>query len=72
MLDLLFEKMVDFDAGSPQRIQHFTKVHGYCAYIGRREGLEQREQLILEAAAYTHDIGIKPALDKYGSSAGHL
>ncbi len=27
---------------------------------------------ILEAAAYTHDIGIKPAEEKYGSSDGKL
>ena len=27
---------------------------------------------ILEAAAYTHDIGIKPALEKFGSAAGPL
>ena len=27
---------------------------------------------ILEAAAYTHDIGIKPAEEKYGSSEGKL
>lgn len=72
MLDTLFMKMLEFDAGSTHRIQHLTKVHAYCAYIGRREGLSERERLILEAAAYTHDIGIKPALEKYGSAAGPL
>ena len=72
MLDALFMKMAEFDAGSPQRIQHLTKVHAFCAYIGRCEGLSERERLTLEAAAYTHDIGIRPALEKYGSAAGPL
>lgn len=72
MLDRLMLKMAEFDRGVPQRIQHFTKVHAYCALIGRSEGLNEREQLVLEAAAYTHDIGIKPALEKYGSANGPL
>ena len=72
MLDRLMLKMAEFDKGVPQRIQHFTKVHAYCALIGRSEGLDERTQLILEAAAYTHDIGIKPALEKYGSAKGDL
>lgn len=72
MLDRLMLKMAEFDAGSPQRIQHFTKVHAYCAVIGRSEALDEKQRLILEAAAYTHDIGIRPALEKYGGSAGHL
>ena len=72
MLDKLMLKMAEFDKGVPQRIQHFTKVHAYCALIGRSEGLSEREMLILEAAAYTHDIGIKPALEKYGSAKGPL
>ena len=72
MLDKLMLKMAEFDKGVPQRIQHFTKVHAYCAFIGRSEGLNDKEQLILEAAAYTHDIGIRPALEKYGSAKGPL
>jgi len=72
MLDKLMLKMAEFDKGVPQRIQHFTKVHAYCALIGRSEGLSEREMLVLEAAAYTHDIGIKPALEKYGSAKGPL
>jgi len=72
MLDKLMLRMAEFDEGVPQRIQHFTKVHAYCALIGRSEGLSEREQLILEVAAYTHDIGIKPALEKYGSARGSL
>ena len=51
MLDRLMLKMAEFDRGVPQRIQHFTKVHAYCALIGRSEGLNEREQLVLEVAA---------------------
>ncbi len=53
-----------------ERIQHFTKVHAYSKLIGELEGLDEQTQFILEAAAYVHDIGIKPALVRYGSGIG--
>ena len=64
--------MISYYSGDPKRIQHFTKVHSYAKLIGEREQLSPEELYILEAAAYTHDIGIKPAEEKYGSSAGKL
>ena len=72
LLDRLFEKMVDYYRGDPRRIQHFVKVHGFAALIGREEGLSQEEQFLLEAAAYVHDIGIRPAEEKYGACGGKL
>lgn len=72
MLNQLMLAMCEFDRGVPHRIQHFTKVHAYCRLIGQEEGLSPRQMEILEAAAYTHDIGIKPALEKFGSAAGPL
>lgn len=72
MLDRLFLAMTEFDGGDPARVQHFTKVHAYAAYIGRQCGLDPKTQFTLEAAAYAHDIGIKPALEKYGSCEGPL
>ena len=72
MLNQLMLAMCEFDRGVPHRIQHFTKVHAYCRLIGQEEGLSPRQMEILEAAAYTHDIGIKPALEKFGSAAGML
>ena len=36
------------------------------------EGLSEEEQHILETAAIVHDIGIKPAEEKYGSCGGKL
>ena len=71
-LDQVFLKMIEYYAGEPERIQHFTKVHSYAAYIGRQEQLTDRELLILETAAYTHDIGIKKAEALYHASNGKL
>ena len=72
MLEKLFLEMISYYSGDPKRIQHFTKVHSYAKLVGEREQLSPEELYILEAAAYTHDIGIKPAEEKYGSSAGKL
>ena len=72
MLEKLFLEMIAYYSGDPKRIQHFTKVHSYAKLIGEREQLSREELYILEAAAYTHDIGIKPAEEKYGSSEGKL
>lgn len=69
-LDLLYQKMIDYYEGDAKRIQHFVKVHSFASLIARSEGLEGEQLLILEAAAYVHDIGIKPAERLYGSSNG--
>ncbi|MDR0987673.1 MAG: HD domain-containing protein [Ruminococcus sp.] len=66
----VIDKMVEYEAGNAARIGHFLKVHSYAAHIGNHEKLGYPRQLILEIAAIMHDIGIKPALEKYGSSAG--
>ncbi len=55
---------------SDRRIQHFMKVRGFAKQIGEQENLPERQRYILEMAALVHDIGIKPALENYGSSAG--
>ena len=56
----------------PETAPAFYKGTQLCKAIGEREQLSPEELYILEAAAYTHDIGIKPAEEKYGSSAGKL
>ena len=71
-LNQLFCEMIQYYRNDPKRIQHFTKVHSYAKLIGEREQLSPEELYILEAAAYTHDIGIKPAEEKCGSSEGKL
>lgn len=65
-------RMIEFDRGDARRIQHFLKVYTFASHLGRRIGLPAREQEILEVAAILHDIGIHPALDKYGKQNGKL
>lgn len=72
LLDRLAAEMIKFDKGDPKRIQHFIKVHSFARLIGREEGLDDRTQSILEAAAYVHDIGIIPAEKKYGRNDGKI
>ena len=71
-LDDLFMDMIAYYDGDPKRIQHFTKVHSYARLIGIGEELDDASLLILEAAAYTHDIGIRVAEEKYGRCDGKL
>ena len=52
-------EMIKYYAGDKKRINHFIKVHGYAKAIGEAEELDERTMLILETAAYVHDIGIK-------------
>ena len=58
-LQQLLEAMIAYMEGDARRIQHFIKVHALAQLIGRQEQLDARTQFILEAAALTHDIGIK-------------
>lgn len=71
-LDDLFMDMIAYYDGDPKRIQHFTKVHSYARLIGIGEELDDSSLFILEAAAYTHDIGIRVAEEKYGRCDGKL
>lgn len=71
-LDDLFMDMIAYYYGDPKRIQHFTKVHSYARLIGIGEELDDASLFILEAAAYTHDIGIRVAEEKYGRCDGKL
>ena len=69
-LDALYQSMIAYDAGDAARIQHFTKVHSFARLIGRMEQLTEEQLVILEAAAYVHDIGIKPSEQRYGDCSG--
>lgn len=71
-LDDLFMDMIAYYDGDPKRIQHFTKVHSYARLIGIGEELDDASLFILEAASYTHDIGIRVAEEKYGRCDGKL
>lgn len=71
-LNQLYHKMIEFDAGDPALIQHFTKVHAYACLIADGENLDACTREILEAAAIVHDIAIPLCREKYGTDAGHL
>ena len=71
-LDDLCDKMIAYNKGDAKRIQHFIKVHELARLIGVQEELDETSLFILEAAAYTHDIGIRVAEEKYGRCDGEL
>ncbi len=72
LLQALMLEMIEFDAGDAMRIQHFVKVASFARTIGVGEKLDAETLLTLEAAAIVHDIGIHPALEKYGRDDGEL
>ena len=68
----LYLKMIVFDRGQPDLIQHFTKVHAYAKLIAELEGIDAPTREVLEAAALVHDIGIPLCNQKYGSHPGPM
>ena len=68
----LYLKMIAFDQGQPDLIQHFTKVHAYAKLIAELEGIDAHTREVLEAAALVHDIGIPVCNEKYGSHPGPM
>ena len=72
MLNALFMEMISYYEGDARRIQHFVRVHSFAKLIGEMEHVDEETLKVLEAAAYVHDIGIKPAEQKYGNCNGKL
>ena len=68
----LIRQMTTYEKGNPRRIQHFIKVHSFAKIIGIGEGLDADMLYTLEIATIVHDIGIRPAEEKYGSCEGKL
>lgn len=66
----LIEKMIEYYAGDPKRVQHFLKVYEFAKLIGESESLDEETMYVLRTAAIVHDIGIKISEEKYGSSNG--
>lgn len=69
-LNALLGEMIHYNAGDIARIHHFLQVYAFAKAIGEAENLPGNLQFILEAAALTHDIGIKVSEQKYRSCAG--
>lgn len=72
LIDLLEVKMMEFNQQDSMRIQHLMKVHRFAQMIGHMENLEEHMQFLTECAALVHDIGIRPAEEKYGRCDGKL
>jgi len=68
----LTQAMCQWEAAVPDRIHHFIKVHGFARQIGQMENLSPADLFVLETAALTHDIGIKPAIEQTGACPGPL
>ena len=64
------EGMIRFYEGARRDINHFLKVYAFAKAIGELEGLDTREQRILEVAAIVHDIPCPLCRRKYGSADG--
>jgi len=71
MISELINKMIEYEAGCPKRINHFLKVWAFARQIAKNENIDSKTKFIIESVAVIHDIGIKPSLEKYNSSAGH-
>lgn len=72
LLNALFAAMIEWFCGDPRRVQHFVKVHSFARLIGMSENLSADELFTLEAAAYVHDIGIKPGEERFNRSDGKI
>jgi HD superfamily phosphodiesterase len=71
MITELINKMIEYETACPQRINHFLKVWAFAKQIAENENIDLKTKFIIESVAVIHDIGIKPSLEKYNSSAGH-
>lgn len=71
-IEALYQSMIHYMAGDLRRIQHFVKVHAYSRLIGTLEKLEPHTLFLLEAAALTHDIGIREGERLYGRNDGKI
>ncbi|HEY5467224.1 MAG TPA: HD domain-containing protein [Clostridia bacterium] len=71
MTGSIITQLIDFDRGDRNRVNHALKVTGYAMAIASGESIPAGDRRILEAAAVLHDVGILPAMAKYGHAHGH-
>ena len=65
-------KMIAFEAGCAERVQHFLKVYQYAQIIADAENLRGEEREILDVTTLMHDIAIGPCEKTYGHCTGKL
>jgi hypothetical protein len=66
----IIKEMIKYFEGDVRRTNHALKVYSFADIISHSENISSQKRKILLAAAVVHDLGIKIAEDKYGSSAG--
>lgn len=66
--DKLIKELEDYFGKDAKRINHAKKVMGYAEELLKQEKADWH---IVIPASILHDVGIKVAEEKYGSSAGH-
>jgi HD superfamily phosphodiesterase len=64
--------MTKYFKGDQKRINHFVKVHSFGKIIAEGENLDSNTVFIIEAAALTHDIGIKKGEELYNRNDGKI
>lgn len=62
--------MTEYEGGCVERVNHFLKVFAFAKTIAEGEDVDDETKEILEAAAITHDIGIRVCFEKYGNCNG--
>lgn len=68
----MMQEMIAYSEGNIHDIDHFIRVWTYAKTIGEMEGLDEKTQFVLEAAAITHDIACPLCREKYGNTGGRL
>ena len=68
MREELIRELEEYFGDDSKRIDHAKKVLNFAEGLLRQE---QADRHIVIAASILHDVGIKVAEEKYGSSAGH-
>jgi len=66
----IIKRMINYFQNDVKRINHALKVLSFAEIMGEDESLDQKDREIVTYAAVLHDIGIKEAEKKYGSSIG--
>lgn len=70
MIHAIMSDMIRYFHGDVRRINHALKVYSFASLISQEEGVYESDSLIICIAALLHDIGIKTAEQKFGSSSG--
>lgn len=70
MIYAIMGDMIRYFHGDVRRINHALKVHSFASLISQEMNSHEQESLIIRITALLHDIGIKEAERKVGSSAG--